>query len=536
MRVIGLFRVSTERQEAQGTSLESQAQAFEQQALRNGWTVAARFRGCESATQASSDRRVLQQVLTCLREQDVQGLWVYEQSRLTRGDELEVALLLRELRERRLKIIVNGVVRDLDSIDERFMIGIQSLVDRAESERIKERMTRGKRTRAAQGKKTCGGAPHGYMNPPPGDPGRGTLRVVPAEAAVVRQIFAWRVAGAGAQTIVKRLNQAGATPPRGARWAKTTVNRILQNVAYIGTSASGVWLGKRGGTFRLDMKNPRAILVENAHEPIIDRETWDAVHGRPRVPRTCRPKLLTGLLTLNGRPGHSDTNGGVGYYRGPRRVRGLPWIDAKEADEAAWSAFVSLGSSEALVERLMAEAANPKQRLDAEREADFLVEQIDKISRRLDRLVTMRADGEIDREEFQRRRDEAARQIEGLRAGLAQQRAVLSAGDATWAPRVVRAIRAVLGGQTGLSDAQKRVLLRSVVRSVEIEAVPTGRSYARDARGRVLPGRTPRWAVERVTLRLALPPEAPSEERGASRAGHKVLTPSCSGPRAPARA
>ena len=35
-----------------------------------------------------------------------------------------------------------GVVRDLGSIDERFMVGIQSLVDRAESERIKERMGR----------------------------------------------------------------------------------------------------------------------------------------------------------------------------------------------------------------------------------------------------------------------------------------------------------------------------------------------------------------------------------------------------------
>ena len=53
------------------------------------------------------------------------------QSRPPTQDELEVALLFRELKERRIKIIVNGLVRDLSSTDERFMVGIQSLVDRA---------------------------------------------------------------------------------------------------------------------------------------------------------------------------------------------------------------------------------------------------------------------------------------------------------------------------------------------------------------------------------------------------------------------
>src|SRR5690348_7577463 len=112
MRVVALFRVSTERQETEGASLDAQQRTFRDLALKNGWTTVAEFRGCESATQAATDRRVLQQVLGCIRERPVDAIYVHEQSRLTRGDELEVALLMRELRERRLKIVVGGVVRD----------------------------------------------------------------------------------------------------------------------------------------------------------------------------------------------------------------------------------------------------------------------------------------------------------------------------------------------------------------------------------------------------------------------------------------
>ena len=148
MRVVALFRVSTEKQAAEGASLEAQERDYDRLAAHHGWETVDRFRGAESATQASSDRRVLQQVLACIRDREVQAVYVHEQSRLTRGDELEVAMLMRELKERRIKIIVHGVVRDLASIDERFMVGIQSVVDRAESERIKERMSRGRKEKA----------------------------------------------------------------------------------------------------------------------------------------------------------------------------------------------------------------------------------------------------------------------------------------------------------------------------------------------------------------------------------------------------
>lgn len=509
MRVVAMFRVSTEAQATEGASLDAQERTYRDLAARNGWKTVAEFRGHESATQASADRRVLQQVLACIRDAGPDGIYVHEQSRLTRGDELEVALLLRELRERRMKIIVGGVVRDLGSIDERFMVGIQSLVDRAESERIKERMSRGKRERARQGKKTGGPAPFGYENPPPGAPGRGTLRIVEAEAAIVRKVFALAAAGKAERHIEAALNAQGAPAPRGGKWGRSTIRRILDNAAYVGTAASGVWVarGKRRRSFRLDLANDRAIVIENAHPPIIDRETWDAAHGRPRLPRTATPRMLTGLLWVGGVQYSGDTDGGTRLYRAPRGLRGHPWLEAQATDDAVWDAFASLATTPEFVQRLIDEAQSPRDQALAAQEAEYLADQVGKLERRLSRLVDMRADGEISKEAYAAKRAETEGALERLRAELVEQRAKALTLDGSFAARVVKAVQVLLAGKTRLATAQKRSILASIVKRVDVVAERSSADFARDAKGRILPKAAPRWAVRSVAFQLALPDE-----------------------------
>ena len=69
MRVVSLYRVSTERQENEGASLDAQQRRYRELAKTHKWTTVAEFRGQESAAKAASERLVLQQVLACLREQ-----------------------------------------------------------------------------------------------------------------------------------------------------------------------------------------------------------------------------------------------------------------------------------------------------------------------------------------------------------------------------------------------------------------------------------------------------------------------------------
>lgn len=504
MRVVALFRVSTEAQANTGASLESQQVRYRELAAIHGWTTIQEFKGHESATQAASDRRVLQNVLACVRDEDVDAVYVHEQSRLTRGDELEVAMLMRELKERGTKIIVNGVVRDLSSIDERFMVGIQGLVDRAESERIKERLIRGKRQKAKNGRKVGGPAPYGYRNPPPGDSKRGVLQIVPEEAAVVRKIYEMALAGKSGRAILRALNEAGTPAPRGGKWGKTSLMRLIQNPAYMGTASTAVWVARKNTrSFKYSPANERAIVVPDAHEPIVDAETWHAVLGRKKPAPARQPRMLTGLLHMNGQPATGDTGDGKRFYRSPRGVTGLPWIEAETVDSTVWAAFVSLATSTEFVQRLIDAANNPRQQQIAAMEVEHLEDQLGKAQRRLDRLLTMRADGEITKDEFAAKSAETRSMIERSEAELVKQRAKAAALDGAAAGRVVKAVQTLVAGRTRLTGEQKAVILRSIVRRVDITAERTGAGFARDERGRVVGSGGATWTIKDISVSLS---------------------------------
>ncbi|MGB9803942.1 recombinase family protein, partial [Desulfofundulus sp.] len=137
------------------------------------------------------------------------------------------------------------------------------------------------------------------------------LEVIEEEAQVVRLIFALYVHGleedgiskdVSFRAIASYLTRMGVPTPGGAKsWHYMTVRRIIQNEVYIGTV-------KYRTSRRVDNKYyPRArdewIVVANAHEPIVDPETWLLAqqkfrHGRniPNVKLDFSPCELAGLV------------------------------------------------------------------------------------------------------------------------------------------------------------------------------------------------------------------------------------------------
>jgi hypothetical protein len=465
---------------------------------------------------------------------------------------------LRELREQGIKIIINGLVRDPSSLDESFMLDIQSAVDRNESRRIKERLMRGKREKARQGKRTAGPAPYGYRSPPPGDPKRGQLQIVPEEAAVVRRIFQMRAAGERFPAIAAELKRLGVAPPRSGEWGKTTLNRMFQNPAYIGTAATNVWVeGKKRRSFVFDPRNPKAIIVENAHEPIIDRATWDAVQARPKAPTVKVPRMLTGLLYVNGVRFGGDSDGRHRVYRGPRGMHGLAWLETARTDQVVWDAFVSLATGEDFIRQLMEHAKDDREEVVVRNEIEFLEGNLAKAQRRLERLIDMRAEGEIDKATFLAKRRNEDEAIESMNKELAGYRSRLLSCDGTQAARLAKVVRCIIGGSTKLTEGQRRQMLLSAVRRVDIVAENVKCDFNRDANGRVLPGRTPRWEIRQVRFQFELPPDSTESDRtqtgptsgvyganvgqgdegvlAGSRAGQSDTILSCSARRAPAR-
>lgn len=133
-------------------------------------------------------------------------------------------------------------------------------------------------------------APYGYRKCPD-DPHK--LEPDEATAPVVRQIFRWRAEGIGVTQIARRLNDEGVPSPsaylyntgvcktekcNGVIWYVQTVKNILSRQVYIGHMVQGT---KRQSFYenRGQYMKPREdwIVVENTHEPLIDRETFDKV-------------------------------------------------------------------------------------------------------------------------------------------------------------------------------------------------------------------------------------------------------------------
>ena len=161
-------------------------------------------------------------------------------------------------------------------------------------------------------------APYGYMK----DPEDKNAFVVDEEAAeVVRNIFHWFVdEGMSKNGITKKLTEMGVpTPtaykhskglnlqtPRISRndgmWGITTVCTILKNEMYIGNMVQGK---QRVISYKVHEKitppKEEWFIVENTHEAIIDRETFDkAQRLQERDTRTAPGKkqlyLFSGLL------------------------------------------------------------------------------------------------------------------------------------------------------------------------------------------------------------------------------------------------
>jgi DNA invertase Pin-like site-specific DNA recombinase len=136
-------------------------------------------------------------------------------------------------------------------------------------------------------------AVYGYMK---AESDKNKLVIDGFAADVVRDIYKWKLEGVSSQGIAERLNHNGILSPmeykrfvglrysssfkvnRTAVWQSATVKRILTNAVYTGVLEQGK-RAKPNYKVRRHVYLPKEqwICAENAHEPIIARDTFDTV-------------------------------------------------------------------------------------------------------------------------------------------------------------------------------------------------------------------------------------------------------------------
>ena len=108
----------------------------------------------------------------------------------------------------------------------------------------------------------------------------GILQIVPEEAEIVRKIFDFYIQGNGVGKIKRYLEEHGIKTVTGkSEWSISTIDRMLSNEKYVGevrmqkTFTADFLTGRR----KKNIGQFDSYLVENAHKPIIDRETLELV-------------------------------------------------------------------------------------------------------------------------------------------------------------------------------------------------------------------------------------------------------------------
>ncbi|MGI9072484.1 MAG: recombinase family protein [Bryobacteraceae bacterium] len=323
---------------------------------------------------------------------------------------------------------------------------------------------------------------------------RGLYEIDEEQSRVVTQIFEWLVSEKlSIRRIVERLNQRGYKPYMAARWAKSTVSRILRNETYIGRAfynrRERVEPQDGGPAARKNKKSrhrwrPDSEWIPQSVPHIITPELFDAAqatlkqnsaHCSGRPAKTFY--LLRGLLRCSscGRRFTGETIFGDKYYRCIGRERlatprcSAPAVAAKLIEPFVWNYLLHFLSNPKLLSAKLAEQETREQDLEAE--LSRIENQIREIQVREGRLLNALLDGDVPlpglrekAKELERGRLQLREAQQAIEARIAMKR------DETQLHQTVLRYCKILGNAVSTLDPEaKHKLLRALLDEVTLD-------------------------------------------------------------------
>lgn len=177
-----------------------------------------------------------------------------------------------------------------DRTDSSLILPMKNFINDSYCRDISIKVRAQQKAKRMEGKYIGAFAVYGYQKDPQD---KNRLTVDRYAADIVRQIYAWKIAGMSLGAIAEKLNAAGVLAPTEykriqgmkyatgfeggftAKWAAASVKRILTDPAYIGTMAQG----KREKVNykvkkRIDKPREEWICVKNTHEAIVSEAVF----------------------------------------------------------------------------------------------------------------------------------------------------------------------------------------------------------------------------------------------------------------------
>ena len=273
IRVASYCRVSTDMDD-QTNSFEAQQRYFKEYIDRQpDWELYEVYAD-EGITGTSTKKRMaFNRMINDAHMGKFRLIITKEVSRFSRNI-LDTIAYTRELKQLGVGVLfMNDSINTLDP-DAELRLSIMGSIAQEESRKTSSRVKWGQ-TRQMERGVVFGRSLLGY------DVKNGTMSINPEGAKLVRLIFQkYGIEKKGTSIIARELREAGYTTYRGnTKWSGSHILKILKNEKYVGDL-----IQKKSITpdYLTHNKKPNhgeeeLVVIENHHEPIIDRELWHLV-------------------------------------------------------------------------------------------------------------------------------------------------------------------------------------------------------------------------------------------------------------------
>lgn len=242
-----------------------------------------------------STRPIFQGIIKDLENGKYDAIAVKEISRMGRGSYTDMGVIYDLITEKRIFIITPWKIYDPTNPSDLRQIRFELFMSREEFETTRERLAGGRYNAAMEGKWVAGSPPFGYDY----NPNTKRLEINEEEAQIVRAIYNFYANGivvdgkrkdVGFRALATYLKRVGIKTMRGSQeWHPVRLRQFLSNDRYIGTIRFRTTQHLSDGR-QVPRPEEEHIVIQNAHEAIIDMETWEKVQRkiskRDTVPRS----------------------------------------------------------------------------------------------------------------------------------------------------------------------------------------------------------------------------------------------------------
>ncbi|CAH0347344.1 MULTISPECIES: recombinase family protein [Bacillaceae] len=371
----------------------------------------------EISSGINTQRAQLTQLLNKLDEYDY--LLVMDIDRISRdnayAEQIKTMLIANDI-----KILTPQGAIDLTQESNEMLYSFQAMLANFEYKQIKKRLSRGRLAAAEQGRWTNSNkAPLGYEK----DKNQ-RLVIVEEEAKIIRYIFQKTLERVSANEIAKQLDTLGWRSRIGKVLTSSHISSLRRNVVYYGVVQA---------CRRVNGRVVDEVFVENAHEPIIEKQQWLEVQkileentaGKFFNKKKATRKLQN-LIYCNccERKRYIQIDGNETDYikscsykisNNTCRDRGHKYLPVE--DYVINKVKEKKVDFEKAIQKLKSlDTSDEENKL--KNQVDSLGKQLEKFEKRQKNLTIMRADGEISKSDFLVMSEENERQIKQVKQQL----------------------------------------------------------------------------------------------------------------------